>query len=64
MRVKLREVQEYYLDWHVTEIEIDKGHVHVYMVIPAKYSASVAGETMKKNTSWRLREKFRFLDKR
>ena len=52
----MREVQKYYLDWHVTEIGIDKGHVHMHMVIPAKYSVSVAGETMMKNTSRRLQE--------
>jgi putative transposase len=42
---------------------IDKHHVHVHMVIPPKYSVSFAVETIKKNTSRVLREKFRFLDK-
>ena len=59
--MKLREVQKYYPDWHFTEIEIDKDHVH--MVIPPKYSVSFAVETMKENTSRALREKFHFLDK-
>ncbi len=63
LRVKLLEVQKYYPDWHFTEIGIDKDHVHVHMVIPPKYSVSFAVETMKKNTSRGLREKFRFLDK-
>ena len=63
LRVKLREVQKYYPDWHFTEIGIDKDHVHVHMVIPPKYSVSFAVETIKKNTSRALREKFRFLDK-
>lgn len=49
LRMKLREVQNYYPDWHFTEIGIDKDHVHVHKVIPPKYSVSFAVETMKKN---------------
>ena len=63
LRVKLRDVQKYYPDWHFTEIGIDKDHVHVHIVIPPKYSVSFAVETIKKNTSRALREKFQFLDK-
>ena len=63
LRVKLRDVQKYYPDWHFTEIGIDKDHVHVHMVIPPKYSVSFAVETIKKNTSRALRGKFQFLDK-
>ena len=63
LRVKLREVQKYSPDWHFTEIGIDKDHVPVHMVIPPTYSVSVAVETIKKNTSRALREKFQFLDK-
>jgi len=33
------------------------------MIIPPKYTVSKAVETIKKNTSRSLREKFRFLDK-
>lgn len=57
---KLQEVRKYYPDWQFTEIGIDKGHERVHMVIPPKYSASFAVETIKKNTSRRLREKFGF----
>ncbi len=63
LRLKLREVQKYYPDWHFTEIGIDKDHVHVHMVIPPKYGVRFAVETIKKNTIRALREKFRFLDK-
>ncbi len=35
----------------------------MHMVILPKYSVSVVAETMKKNTSRRFREKFRFLEK-
>ena len=57
LRVKIQEVRKYYPDWQFTEIGIDKDHVHVHMVIPPKYSVSFAVETIKKNTSRRLREK-------
>jgi REP-associated tyrosine transposase len=63
LRVKLREVQQYYPDWHFTEIGIDKDHGHVHMGIPPKDRVSVAVETIKKNTSRALREKVQFLDK-
>jgi putative transposase len=39
-RVKLLEVRKYYPDWQFTEIGIDKDHVH--MVIPPRYSMSLA----------------------
>ena len=51
LRGTLREVQKDYPNWHVTEMGIDKDHGHVHMVIPPKYSVSVAVETIKKNTS-------------
>lgn len=63
LRMKLREVQRYYPDWHVTEIGIDKDHVHVHMVIPPKYNVSFALEMIKKNTSRRLQDKLQFRDK-
>jgi putative transposase len=63
LRVKLREVQKYYPDWHFTEIGIDKDQVPVHMGIPPKYSVSFAVETIKKHTSRALRGKFQFLDK-
>lgn len=40
LRMKRREVQKYYPDWHFMEIGIDKDHVHVHMVIPPKYSST------------------------
>lgn len=61
--MKLEEVRKYYPDWEYIEIGIDSDHVHVYMVIPPKYSVSEVVETIKKNTSKSMREKFGFLDK-
>ena len=63
LRLKLREVCKYYPDWHLTEIGIEKDHVHLHMVIPARYSVSFAVGTLKKNTSRRLKEKYKFLEK-
>ena len=63
MRIKLQEVRKYYPDWEYVEISIEHNHVHLHIVIPSKYSVSTAVETMKKNTSRSLREKFGFLHK-
>ncbi len=41
---------------------IDVDHVHIHMVIPPKYSVSYVIETLKKNTSRQMRNKFRFLE--
>ena len=40
---------------------VETDHVHVQMVIPPKYAVSTVVETLKKNTSRWLGEKFRFL---
>ena len=60
--VMLLEMRECYPDWPFTEIGTDRHHVRVHMVIPPKYGASVAVETIKKNTSRALRRKFQFMD--
>ena len=59
----MEEVRKYYPDWEYKRIGIDNDHVHVQMIIPPKYSVSKVIETIKKNTSRALREKFRFLKK-
>jgi putative transposase len=51
-------VRKYYPDWHYIEIGIDKDHIHLYMVIPPKYSVSKVVETIKSNTSRELTKKF------
>ena len=63
LEVKLREIRKYYPDWEYKEIGIDKDHVHVYMIIPPKYSVSQVVDVIKTNTSRALRNKFRFLQK-
>lgn len=57
-RIKLQEVRTFFPDWYFDEIGTDKDHVHLHMIIPPKYSVSKVVETMKKNTSKSLQEKF------
>jgi putative transposase len=63
LEIRLQEIRKYYPDWQYLEIGIKPDHVHLYMVIPAKYSVSKAAETIKKNTSRALSRKFTFLQK-
>ena len=61
LRVKLEEVRKWYPDWEDVAIGIEVDHVHVHMVIPPRYAVSWVVETVKKNTSRALSEKFAFL---
>ena len=63
LEIKLQEIRKYYLDYENIEIGIKSDHVHLYMVIPPKYSVSKAAETIKKNTSKSLSRKFTFFQK-
>ena len=63
LRIKMEEVRKYYPDWEYIRIGIDNDHVHVQMIIPPKYCVSKVVETIKKNTSRALRQKFGFLKK-
>jgi putative transposase len=63
LEAKLQEVRKYYPDWEYIRIGIDGDHIHLHMVIPPKYSVSEVVETIKKNTSKALREKFSLLQK-
>ena len=62
LKIKIQEVRKYYPDWEYIEVGIDYDHVHLHMVIPPKYAVSKVVETIKKNTSRRIREKFKFLE--
>jgi len=61
LRSKFLEVRKYFEDWEYKEIGMEEDHVHIHMVIPPKYAVSKVVETMKKNTSRKLKEKFAFL---
>ena len=61
LRSKLLEVIKYYPDWEIKTIGIGEEHVHLYMVIPPKYTVSRVIETIKKNTSSKLKKQFAFM---
>jgi putative transposase len=61
LETKLREARKYYPDWEYIAIGIAEDHIHLHMVIPPKYAVSTVVETLKKNTSRELSQKFRFL---
>ena len=61
LRSKFLEVRKYFEDWEYKEIGMEEDRVHIHMVIPPKYAVSKVVETMKKNTSRKLKEKFAFL---
>jgi putative transposase len=57
-------VVKYFPDWEFIAIGTDKDHVHIHMIIPPKYAVAKVVETLKSNTSKKLREKFsHFLSK-
>jgi putative transposase len=58
LKVAIKEVRKVYPDWYMEEIGIASDHVHLYMVIPPKYSVSKVVGVIKSVTSKRLREKF------
>ena len=61
LKEKLREFQKFHPDWEFIAIGIDIDHIHLHMVIPPKYAVSTVVETLKKNNSRHLSEKFGFL---
>ncbi len=63
LSTKIQEVRKYYPDWEYIKIGIESDHIHLHMIIPPKYSVSDVVETIKKNTSKALKEKFSFLKK-
>ena len=63
LHVKLEEVRKWYPDWEYAAIGMEVDHVHLHLGIPPKYAVSCAVETLKKNTSRALSERFAFLAK-
>ena len=60
-KIKLQEIRKYYPDWEYIEIGIKNDHIHLFMIIPPKYTVSKVVEAIKKNTSSSLSKKFVFL---
>jgi len=63
LKTKLQETRKFYPDWEYLAMGMGEDHLHLHMVIPPKYAVSRVVETLKKNTSRQLNQKFRFLKK-
>lgn len=63
LKLRLQEIRKYKPDLEYIEMGMDKDHVHLYMVIPPKYSVSEIVSQIKSNTSRDMKTKFEFLAK-
>jgi putative transposase len=61
LEIKIKEVKEYHPDWEIMYVGFGEEHVHLCIEFPPKYSGSYVVETIKKNTSRKLKKKFKFL---
>ena len=60
LKLKLHEVTKYHPDWIIIEIGVAKDHVHIYMIIPPKYSVSEVVKALKINTAREMKAKFQY----
>lgn len=58
---RLKEVKERYPTLDILEINHDKDHIHMLVVIPPKMSVNQVARVLKSNTSGDLKKKFPFL---
>lgn len=63
LKLRLQEIRKYKPDLEFKEIGMDKDHVHLFMVIPPKYSVSSIVNQIKVNTSRDMKVRFEFLAK-
>ena len=63
LEIEIGEVREYHSNWEIVSISVGEEHVHLSIEFPPRYSGSYVVETIKKNTSRRLKRKFKFLSK-
>ena len=63
LKLRLQEIRKYRPDVEYVEIGMDKDHVHLYAIIPPKYSVSEVVRDIKANTSRDMKAKFGFLAK-
>ena len=61
MLERLKEVKDHYPALDILEINHDKDHIHMLVVIPPKMSVSQVVRVLKSNTSRDLKKKFPFL---
>ena len=63
LKLRFQEIRKYKPDLEFKEIGMDKDHVHLFMIIPPKYSVSEIVNQIKSNTSRDMKSKFEFLEK-
>ena len=63
LALQVKEISKHYPDLAILEINTDKDHLHVLMIIPPKISVSKVVNIIKSNTGKAMRDKFPFLDK-
>ena len=63
MNERLKEVREHYPLIEILEINHDKDHIHLMIMIPPKMNVGEAVRIIKSNTSRELKKKFPFLKK-
>ena len=63
LSARLREIRQYYPELEFVEVQHDKDHLHLLVVIPPKMAVGKAVGIIKANTSKRLKEKFPVLRK-
>ena len=56
-------MKDHYPEIDIVEINHDKDHIHLLVIIPPKYSVSQVVRILKANTSRDLKKKFPFLKK-
>ena len=61
LKVRIQEVRKHHPDWEIVSIGVGEEHVHLSIEFPPKYSGSYVVETIKKNTSRKLKKKFKFV---
>jgi putative transposase len=61
MKERLKQVKDHYPELDILEINHDKDHIHLLIVIPPKYSEGQVVRILKSNTSRNLKKKFPFL---
>lgn len=61
MKDRLKQVKDHYPEIDILEINHDKDHIHLLVVIPPKFSVGQAVRILKSNTSRDLKKKFAFL---
>ena len=61
LKAVLKNVEKRYPELEIKEMNADKGHIHIWMLIPPKYSVAETVRILKTNSARAMRNKFEFL---